>query len=198
LYAHIGIPTKSLSLFSLSSLSLFLLLRERDRKKEREMNSPETRWLEWHHRLRERFSDEWFNDSGLSAERGIHELVGGYNHRTFPTDGRWTDQEGTIWRNAGLHVFDFKRSSKTAVPDGICILRRSWSGYTVTITCRVVRAFRSRPEVIADAVAVGRDRPVYSKNCGRAILYPLNIRVTGGSGSSGGGSDERIVPPMID
>lgn len=137
----------------------------------------EARWLDTHRLLLARFPDGWFRMSGLSTDRDQHEMISGYNHRTFPHDGRWVDDEGTIWRNAGLHIFDFKRPSREELPDGTVVLRRSWSGYTVILTCRVERAFRSNFDSIDDAIAVGRDRPIYSKNCGRAVLYPLNLEI---------------------
>jgi hypothetical protein len=124
-----------------------------------------------------RFPAEWVAALGLSRERGVHEMVGGLNHRTFPSDGRWKDEHGTVWRSAGLHVFDFKRPSWMPVPYGTIRLSRQIGPDFVTLICHVERAFRGSRDAIGDAIAPGHEGPAYSRDCGRAVLSLINIEV---------------------
>lgn len=76
-----------------------------------------------------------------------------------------------------MHVFDFKHKSSEDVPSGTCVLRRKQYQYTVYIKCRVERAFRSSPYILGDAIAVNQDRPIYSRNCGRATLFAEEVHI---------------------
>jgi hypothetical protein len=84
-----------------------------------------------------------------------------------------------IWRRAGLTVFDFKGKNLDGhVPQGIRhLVRRGMGGTTVTLKVRIVRSFLQSPSVVGDAIEVGNDRVIYSKNCGRAVLECLHVYV---------------------
>ncbi len=131
------------------------------------------------------FGEDWARAFGFDLDDDqISEVLGGYDHRTFPSDTRWRslDDPKTIWRRAGLKVFDFKRPEREFLPDGNITLVRRALGYEVRMECTVERATRATRETIGEAIAPGRGRPVVSRNCGRAVLNlgKVLIRQTGG------------------
>lgn len=134
-------------------------------------------WREANDRVSEGRSPEWIAAFGFNIASDVHGTLAGYNDRTFPKDMRWHDQLGTIWRRAGLNVFDFKRSSRKPIPSGEVVLTRRAHRSRVLMTCVVIRAFRSSRALVGEAIAPGNDRPIYSRNCGRAELRIKKVRV---------------------
>jgi hypothetical protein len=140
------------------------------------------RWLSIHRDLRHSRTREWMEYFAFDREEIVHETLSGFNHRTFPQDHRWRDREDEymIWRRSGLYTFDFKgRNLRGHAPSGIRHLtRRMPGGMVVTLKVQIIRAFLQSPAAVGDAVEVGNDRVVYSKNCGRAVLACLHVYIT--------------------
>jgi hypothetical protein len=115
----------------------------------------------------------------MDLEEEVRETISGYNHRTFPSDYRWRDEEeGMYWRKCGLYAFDFKgRNLRGRVPSGIRHLVRHACGYTVKLEVEIERACIQSPGVVGDSVATGHGEVTYSTNCGRATLQLLRISI---------------------
>lgn len=123
----------------------------------------------------------WMLRFGFHKRAIVHETVSGYHDRNFPRAHRWRDQKDDtlVWVRAGLYVFDFKgrKMSTSDIPDGRRTLLRYSNGYTVRLHVEVQRAFMQSRAVVGDHETARRDRPIYSKNCGRAVLRFLGIEI---------------------
>lgn len=121
-------------------------------------------------------------DFGFDRFEIVHETISGMNHWNFPSDMRWRDADvpSLFWRRVGLYVFDFKgkRLRHADIPRGVRTIVRTANGVTVLMKVFVERAFLQNRALVEENVAVGRDRPITSANCGRAVLRFLNISVT--------------------
>lgn len=138
-------------------------------------------WDEENARLRALYPRYWIKDFGFDCyDTDLNEMINGYNHRTFPQNHRWQDRDGNIWRRIGLNIFDFKIQSTRPLPDGIVLLKRKACQTIVSMKCQVFRATRNTPFPVGDTIVPGHDRPVYSRNCGRAVLVLMDhVRISG-------------------
>ncbi len=147
---------------------------------------------------------EKWNDALISDDEEEEKTVGplsGLNDRTFPRKKNvWKsispDGEFKVeWSRVGEDVFDFRViRGKGSIPleDEVYVLNNG----KATATCKVFSAHLQTPQTIGNSVAPGHDRPVYSKNCGRAVLELLKFEKKKRMRRTRGTTRERIAEPV--
>lgn len=123
---------------------------------------------------------ELYPDLGIQT-RVVQQTISPYNAWTFPKGrkGVWRSQPSMKWVMAGLNIFDYKKTRKVPNPrEGELIqLFQRYKSHVYVLTCKINRFFKNDYDTVDDAIAVGNDRSIYSKSCGRAKLTLMKFEV---------------------
>ncbi len=143
----------------------------------------EEAWTRWDMEMRRLLPPDVYAAFGLDRqEDDVHESLNGLNRLTFPHACRWRteDEEDMVWVRAGLYVFDFKRLDRSVQLPELkeYTLIQAHRRYRIRLTVRTIRMTLQSSAHVGASLVPRQTRPIYSRNCGRAVCEFVSANVT--------------------